>query len=280
LDNHAESDLSKKQQATRGELIRQLGHLGVEPGCVMVVHASFRRTGPVEEGPRGLIDALLQSIGPHGTLVMPSMSDWDDDQVFDPFRTPCRQLGVVADTFWRLPGVQRSDSPHSFAAQGRHAVEITAPHPPDFPHGPDSPIGRVHDLDGRVLLLGVNHNADTTIHLAEFFANVPYRVPKFCTVDCDGVPTRVEYREIDHCCRNFRLVGDWLGQRGLERRARIGNAIARVARSRDIVATVVEELKGDPCRFLCPKSAGCVECDSARGSVDGVAASRRALRPS
>ena len=48
---------------------------------------------------------------------------------------------------------------------------------------------------------------------------MPYRIAKYCTVLVDGVPTRVGYGEIDHCCRNFRLMGEWLGRRGLERRA-------------------------------------------------------------
>ena len=58
-------------------------------------------------------------------------------------RRRCIGVGVVADTFWRLPGVRRSDSPHAFAAAGPRAAEITAPHPIDVPHGPDSPVGRV-----------------------------------------------------------------------------------------------------------------------------------------
>jgi aminoglycoside N3'-acetyltransferase len=124
----------------------------------------------------------------------------------------------------------------------------------------------VHDRDGWVLLLGVDHDADTTVHLAEFYANVPYRIPKFCTVLRDGSPTRVDYLEIDHCCRNFRQVGEWLGKRRLERRGRVGHADARLSRARDIVSTVVEELEQDPYRLLCAAGSGCDECDVAKSS--------------
>ena len=72
-------------------------------------------------------------------------------------------MGIVAQTFWQLPGVLRSDSPHAFAAAGPQAARITA-HPVDVPHGLDSPVGRVYELDGQVLLLGVDHTANTTIH--------------------------------------------------------------------------------------------------------------------
>lgn len=249
------------------QLIRQLEFIGVKRGSVLVVHASFRSVGPVAGGPIGLIEALLAAVGTEGTLVMPSLTDWDDDQVFDPTKTPCRGMGIVADTFWRMPGVLRSDSPHSFAAYGPKAAMITAPHPPDFPHGPDSPIGRVHELGGHILLLGVDHDANTTVHLAEYFAGVRYRIPKFCTVLRDGVATRVEYGEIDHCCRNFKQVGPWLRRRGLERRGQVGNAEARLVRSSDVVTTVVQELSQDRNRFLCPQGTGCDQCDVAWNSV-------------
>lgn len=247
-------------------LARHLRELGVEPGDVLVVHSSFRAVGPVEGGLTALILALMDAVGPEGTLVMPSMTD-RDDELFDPKRTPCRHLGIVPDTFWRMPGVLRSDSPHSFAAYGPHAARITAPHRPDFPHGPDSPVGRVCDLDGKVLLLGVDHTENTTVHLAEALAGVPYRVPKYCTVLRDGLPVRVDFGEIDHCCRNFALVGEWLNRRGLERRGEVGSARARLVRARDVVATVVEELRDDPLRFLCPRGAGCSSCDEAWASV-------------
>src|SRR4051812_5370615 len=105
----------------RVHVVEQLLALGVQPGGVLVVHSAFSRTGPIEDGPRGLIDALIAALGPRGTLVMPSMSD-DDEHPFDARATPCVGMGVVADTFWRRPGVLRSDSPHSFAAIGPRAA--------------------------------------------------------------------------------------------------------------------------------------------------------------
>src|SRR5262245_10452077 len=109
---------------SQDQLITQLNSLGVQPGSVLVVHCSFSRTGPIEGGPLGLITALRAALQPEGTLVMPSMSD-DDDHPFDLRNTPCQGMGVVAETFWRLPEVLRSDSPHAFAALGKHASHIT-----------------------------------------------------------------------------------------------------------------------------------------------------------
>lgn len=159
------------------QLIQQILDIGVTPGGVLLVHCAFSKVKPIEGGPAGLITALETVLGPNGTLVMPSMTD-DDDHPFDPRSTPCPGMGVVADTFWRLPHVLRSDSPHAFAARGPAAAMITAPHPVDVPHGLDSPVGRVYELDGQVLLIGVGHEANTTIHLAEYLAGVRYRRKK------------------------------------------------------------------------------------------------------
>jgi aminoglycoside 3-N-acetyltransferase len=151
---------------SKGILVEQLLDLGVQPGAILLMHTSFSKVAPVEDGPFGLITALRNVLGPSGTLMMPSMS-WDDEHPFDPRKTPCPDMGIVAETFWRCQGVLRSDSPHAFAAIGPLAEQVTAPHPIDPPHGLDSPVGRAYKLDAQVLLLGVGHDANTSVHLAE-----------------------------------------------------------------------------------------------------------------
>jgi aminoglycoside 3-N-acetyltransferase len=260
-----------------GELTRQLLDLGVRPASVLVVHTSFSRVGPVEDGPLGLIAALRTALGPYGTLVMPSMTD-DDDEPFDVAGSPCRGMGVVADTFRTLPGVLRSDSPHAFAAIGPRAGRVTAPHPPEIPHGIDSPVGRVYELDGQVLLLGVGHDANTTIHLAESLAGVRYRLPYHATILRDGRPLRIDYGETDHCCERFALLDEWLEADGLQRRGTVGNAEARLARSRDVVSVSVERLRADETIFLHPHGVD-DECDAARASIDAGAGDPSASWP-
>jgi aminoglycoside N3'-acetyltransferase len=249
----------------RDEIVAQLRDLGVQPGGVLVVHTAFSKVRPIEGGPVGLIDALRAALEPGGTLVMPSMCD-DDEHPFDAKTFGCDWLGVVADTFWRLPGVLRSDSPHAFAAVGPRAAEITAPHPVDVPHGPDSPPGRVHALDGQILLLGVGHDANTTVHLGELMAGVRYRRRAHSTILRDGRPLRVEYGENDCCCERFALLDGWLDADGKQRRGVVGHAEARLARSRDVVAAVTTHLAADETAFLHPFGVD-AECDEARASV-------------
>lgn len=248
------------------ELVDELRALGVVRGGVLLVHTSFRAVGPVEGGPLGLIAAMRGALGPQGTLVMPTMTD--GESVFDPRTTPSLHMGVVAETFWRQPGVLRSGHPGgSFAAEGPHAEAICAPQPLSPPHGPDSPVGRVHDLDGQVLLLGVGHSESTTLHLAEALAGVPYSVEHPTVVLIDGRATAVPIAETDHCCRNFALADGWLQRTGLQREGPVGQARGRLFRARDEVALAREALAADPLLFLCGSDAGCEECDLARASV-------------
>jgi aminoglycoside N3'-acetyltransferase len=252
---------------TREEVTDQLRALGVEEGGVLLVHTSFRAVRPVEGGPTGLIDALLDALGPEGTLVMPSWTG-SDEETFDPLGTPAAaDLGVVADTFWRRMGVVRSDHLFAFAAAGPQAAYVVADPLPLPPHIPASPVGRVHDLDGQVLLLGVGHDANTTLHLAELLAGVPYRVAKHVTVRRGGRPVRIEYGENDHCCQRFALADAWLRERGLQSEGVVGHARARLARSRHIVEEAVRHLADDPLLFLHPPGACCAECDDARRST-------------
>ncbi len=252
-----------------GRMVEQFRELGVREGGVLLVHTSFKAVRPVEGGPLGLIRALRTALGDGGTLVMPTMTD--GESVFDPRSTPTEGMGITAELFWRQPGVLRSTHPGgSFAAQGPHAEDICRPQPLSPPHGPDSPVGRVHVLGGQVLLLGVTHSEDTSLHLAEALAGVPYSVTHPCVVEVEGVARTVDIAETDHCCQGFRLADGWLRARGLQREGKVGNADARLCDARDVVSVALEHLAARPLVFLCPPERACEECDRARASVSAA----------
>ena len=264
---NVQRDWRKRREWRKAELVERLRALGVKPGGVLLVHCSFRSVRPVERGPLGLIDALRTAVGVDGTLVMPSWSDRDDEP-FDPASSPvATDLGILAEVFRRLPGVLRSEHVFAFAAAGPLASRILADPLPLPPHVPESPVGRVHEYDGQVLLLGVGHDADTTLHLAELLAQAPYRVSRHCTIAAQGRAVRLEYEENDHCCERFALADGWLRSRGLQIEGRVGHARARLTSSRAIVRVACEYLARDPLIFLHPTDAGCEECDAARCSV-------------
>ena len=124
------------------------------------------------------------------------------------------------------------------------------------------------ELEGRILLLCVDHDANTTIHLAELTAGVRYRRPKHITVAGKKGPQRIDYLENDHCCQRFNLVNEWLDSKQLQRRGKVGNASAKLMNAKDLLSVVVTELFKNPMIFLHPRSAGCAQCDEARDSLD------------
>jgi aminoglycoside 3-N-acetyltransferase-4 len=249
------------------DLVRQLRELGLEAGDILLVHTAFRAVRPVEGGPLGLIAALREALGPQGTLVMPSWSG-NDDEPFDKLSSPVTpDLGVTADTFWRLPDVRRSDHVHAFAAAGPAAEAIVADPLPLPPHIAASPVGRVHDRDGKILLLGIDHSSNTTLHLAELLADVPYRTTSTSTILEHGIPRRIDYGENNHCCLRFALADDWLRGAGLQRDGRVGHAQARLMRARDLVRLALAHLAKDRLLFLHQPEDACAECDEARASI-------------
>lgn len=257
-----------KQEKTKREVIEQLRALGVTEGGVLVVHTSFRAVRPVEGGPDGLIDALEEVLGDEGTLVMPTMTA--GTSVFDPRVTPTLDMGVVAETFWRRPGVSRSTHPGaSFAAKGKQAAVICAQQPLSPPHGLDSPIGRVYALNGEVLLLGVTHGENTSLHLAEAMANVPYSIEHPCVVEVDGEARTVMIPETDHCCENFSKMDSWLRSAQIQREGDVGYAAARLCSAKALVDLAIERLREEPLWFLCAPDSGCEECALAHASISG-----------
>jgi aminoglycoside N3'-acetyltransferase len=265
--HHRLAIVPSQPEIRKFELVEQLRGLGVQAGDILLVHTSFRAVRPVEGGPLGLIQALRAALADSGTLVMPSWTG-SDDQPFDPNLTPASpDLGVLADTFWRMPGTLRSLHAFAFAAAGPKAPGILADPLPLPPHIKASPAGRVYESDGKVLLLGVEHDANTCIHLAETLAGVPYGIPRHITVIHGGKPQRISYRENDHCCQRFNLMNEWLKEQRLQSEGRVGYAQSRLFRARDAVRIACEQLHRDPLIFLHPESAGCEECDEARASL-------------
>lgn len=174
---------------TRDSLVKDLTNLGVQPGMTLIVHSSLSALGWVCGGAIAVILALQDVLGEQGTLVMPAHSgdlsdpaDWAHPPVpadwieviretmpaYDPRLTPPRGMGVIADTFLRQSGVLRSAHPQlSFTARGPLAERITANHDLVSSLGEQSPLARLYELDAWVLLLGVNHENNTSLHLCE-----------------------------------------------------------------------------------------------------------------
>lgn len=177
---------------TRESIAEDLRKLGLKKGMTVLVHSSLSTLGWVCGGPVAVVQALMDVITSEGTLVMPAHSgdysepsywenppvpkDWwqairDTMPAFDPKLAPTRGMGAVVETFRHLSGVIRSSHPQvSFLAWGKHTKKITDNHSLNYGLGEGSPLARIYDLDGYVLLLGVGYGNNTSFHLSEYRA--------------------------------------------------------------------------------------------------------------
>ncbi|PCI77595.1 MAG: hypothetical protein COB20_07735 [SAR86 cluster bacterium] len=158
---------------TKETIIKQLEKLGLQNYSAVMVHTSMRKVGKLEGGANALIDALLQTLGPQGSLVM--VLGANDDEPFDALTTEADEdMGVVPEMFREHSGVQVNDHAAArYAVHGPHAEFLLNPTQLHDYHGPGSVLDRLTELNGAVLRLGANTDTVTLTHLAEYLADVP-----------------------------------------------------------------------------------------------------------
>jgi aminoglycoside 3-N-acetyltransferase len=236
---------------TRASLEADLARLGVIPGMTLIVHSALSRVGTVVSGAQAVIQALMDRLGPGGTLVMPTFSGgltdpagWRAPPVadawhaairvamlpFDAARTPTRNMGTIPEQFRTWPGVRRSAHPVlSLAAWGRHAETLTADHPLAWALGDGTPMGRFYECGGHVLLIGVGHDRNSSLHLAETRAVHRRTEMRRMPVERGGIVAWEDHPDVaDDAGVLFPRVGAAFEATGAVRIGRVGNAEARL----------------------------------------------------
>lgn len=238
---------------TKDEIKKGLKNLGLKKGNVVLVHSSLSSLGHVEGGAETVIKALLETVGKTGTVMMPY------------------PLGkaTIAKFFSSMPGVYRSVHPtHSVSAIGAKARYLTKDHD-KMPTacGKGTPFGKLVDLGGYILLIGVDQDRNTTFHTAEDYADLPYLSEKeFYFVDDKGIERTIVLKRFPGPHRDFISMDRIFRETGIMKIGRIGNAMVRLIDAKKMIKVCLEVLKKDPAAFLC-KNPNCADCVMQRGKI-------------
>lgn len=214
---------------TVSSIYNDLKKLGICEGDTVLVHSSLSSIGWVCGGAQSVIMALLKSIGNEGTLVMPAQSpsisdpeEWENPPVphdwlydvyenmpaFDPMITPTEGMGKIPELFRTIPNTVRSNHPQvSFTANGKFAKIITENHELTPGFGMNSPLGRLYELNAKILLLGVGYNSCTSFHLSEAINEKMPKKRMGTSIMENGIRVWKWFEDFNYDSDDFGIIG-------------------------------------------------------------------------
>ena len=241
------------------DVTEALEQAGVSKGQVLMVHTSMSSIGYVCGGAQTIIEALTEKVGPEGTVMMPTQSwknldpadgvHWtvpeeywqiirDNWPAYDKRITPTNTMGAVAEMFRNWPGTLRSDHPaRSVAAWGKFAEYLTSDHDLSNIFGDGSPIGRLYELDAKVLLIGVGYDKNTSLHLADVRAGYhgKHNCTEYSAVMENGARVWKEYETLFVDGEDFERIGTDFEKNHKVQKSVLGNAELRFMSQRELV---------------------------------------------
>jgi len=236
--------MKEKKHVSKEDIKSGLRQLGLKPGALVMVHSSLSSFGYVEGGAETVIDALLEMVGEEGTVMVPTYStnrrrlDTGEEEFlpYDAENTPV-WTGIIPETFRKRTEAIRSANPtHSLAAIGPKTKELI------------EGLHRLVELDGFVLMLGIDLRTNSAMHLSEGIAKPPQYLKRLES----RKPKIVDGREV------FTPSGPWADftkmeeeyiQQGIMKIGKIGDAKIRLLKAKPMVEAFAEALRQSPERF-------------------------------
>ncbi len=257
------------------DLSAGLRRLDMDPGWPLMVHASLSALGEVRGGAETVLGALLTTsqavmmpsftyrtmlipeFGPPGNAITYGASrDQNSQAAFFKVDLPADpSMGVTAETLRRSPNARRSKHPIlSFtgvntgpALESQTLAE------------PFAPVGTLAQQGGWVVLLGVNHTVNTSLHYAERLAGrkqfTRWALTYEGVIECPGWPG---------CSNGFEKAGVHLEP--LTRKAQIGGALVQAIPMRAMLTLMADMIHQDPLALLCDQ-LDCERCAAVRAQV-------------
>jgi aminoglycoside 3-N-acetyltransferase len=226
---------------SREQLEKELEKLGVREGQIIEVHADLSAFDFVIGGARTVVDALLETAGRNGTILMASEtqdnsepSEWDNGMAepymykdirdaippYDSRTSDLSDKGGITENFRHRAGVVTTSHPQvSYAAWGRYAKLLCNHQSLNYPLAEESPAARIYELKGYALLMGCDFDSLTSLHLAEYRTDDrPIRIAGAC-VSTAGGPQWRSYLDLHLNSHDFLNVQNSMTKKNMIRQA-------------------------------------------------------------
>lgn len=263
---------SSGKSFTTNDLIKDFQRVGIQQGDVVLVHSSLSRIGHLAEGPKTLVDALLEVIGPKGTLLMPTSPNHvyqlnyiRNTPLFDVKNSPSK-TGAITEYFRTLPGAIRSLHPtEPVTAFGHNAAYFVKDHFKEItPYSVKSPFYRVSEQHGKILYIGVTLDmAGTNLHTLE--DAVEFKFPVYMdeifeidVVDYEGVSHKVKTKVHNPDFSKKRQCDELIPlfeAKGVLKREKIGEAATLVVDATGLFDVMLDEYQTNGVTMYTPKGS-------------------------
>jgi len=271
---------------SRRDFDRGLRQLGIDRGRPVIAHSSLSAFEQVRGGADALLGALLSSFDilimptfTYKTMVIPESGPTGNGitygsgrntnrmaEFFSPDMPADRTMGAVAEALRRHPKASRSDHPIlSFAGINAAAVLESQTH-----SQPLQPLHMLAEMDGWVLLLGVDHTSNTSIHYGEMVAGrkqfMRWALTPEGIVECPGWPG---------CSDGFQALAPRL--EAVRHTAQVGRGLIQAFPLASMVEAVGDALAEDRNALLCQRM-DCGRCNAVREAVGEPARNKSMYR--
>lgn len=163
---------------SKQDIVKNLEALGINSGDKLLIHASYKSLGEVDGGIETVIEAFKEAVGKEGTLMFPTFTYENvngANPVFN-IKTSPSCVGMIPEVFRHGKDVVRSLHPtHSLAVWGKDKEYYVANHHNDQNClDKNSPIMKLKNAGGKILLVGCGLKKNTLLHGLEIACKVPY----------------------------------------------------------------------------------------------------------
>lgn len=222
---------------TKEDIKESLSSLGITSGMIVEVHANYSSLKNVLGGARTIVDALLETLS-SGTIIMPlefkgnsEPSEWDNPSVSpnlwedvrnnipstNPLFSDLSDGDEIVEAFRKRDDVVFSNHPYyPFVAWGKYAKLLCNRQSTHFPLADESPIARLYELKGKVLLIGCDFSFCSCMYLAEYHNETrPIVIKGANKQTANGDSKWKEYLDLDLDTKPFIKIGEIMHKKSM-----------------------------------------------------------------